>query len=207
MRAPAALVTALLLTAAAPAALAFEHKCPALGTEVRTTLLSPKSAPIRYDGQHDLWCLRTLAGKPLNSELGHMAFFPVTQRGSDAAQKYYGIAQELWPLAPGKTAVTMSARVSDGSSAAASDANSLMRTEFRVEPPRSLTVPAGTFTVVPIVYEVIGTGRNYHRGQYTYYYAPDLGTNAKFEYKVVHGSNANPPQSWELVSFKAPGNG
>jgi hypothetical protein len=204
MRAPAVLVTALIVLAA-PMALAVEHKCPPAGTEIRTTLLAASSKPIRSEGQEGLWCLRSLNGQPINSEIGHLSFFPRSQQASDAAREYSAAAAELWPLTPGKTASFQFRHTGDGSSAAADAGNYIHRVEFTVEPPRELTVPAGTFRVLPIVYDVRGTGKNYHHGRYTYYYAPDLATNVKFEYKIIQGSNARPPQPWELVSIKTPG--
>jgi hypothetical protein len=204
MRARAVLV-ATLVVMAAPAALAQGHKCPPAGTEVWTTLIPANGKPIRYEGQQDFWCLRTRDGKPINSELGHVAFYARANMGSESAMKLRDIAAQLWPLAPGKSATTVVRGVSDGSSAAAFVGQHIYRWEFNVEPAQSITVPAGTFTVLPIVQDVIGEGGNYHRGRYTYYYAPDLGTNVKFDYKVVHGSNGSPPQPWELVSIKTPG--
>lgn len=202
MRVGAVVVIGILTVPAA--VLAHDHKCPPAGTEIRTSTLAASSKPIRSEGQQGLWCLRSLNGQPINSEIGHLSFFPRDQMTSKAARDYSDAAAQLWPLTPGKTVSFQFQHTGDGSSAAANSGNFIQRIEFKVEPPRSVTVPAGTFQVLPIVYDVRGTGGNYHHGRYTYYYAPELATNVKFEYTIIQGSNARPPQSWELVSIKAP---
>jgi hypothetical protein len=188
---------------AAEPTLAYEHKCPAIGTEVRTTLI-PSGAPIRYDGANGLWCLRSRGGQPINSEFGHVRFYPRTMQGSDLSEKNLDAASQLWPLIPGTEISFPYNATGDGSSAGSTRTNNTYVTEITVGQPQRVTVPGGTYSAVPIEFLVRGQLGNYHQSSQTYYYAPELGTNVKYEYRLISGSAFDQPKSWELISIKPP---
>jgi hypothetical protein len=194
-------LASLALIGVRPAS-AFDHKCPAPGTELRTTLTS-SGAPIRYDGEQGLWCLRSRGGQPMHSELGHFRFFARTTAHDGLYDKYVDAANALWPLAPGNTARFLYQDIETGRGANATVGNFLYEHYITVEEARQISVPAGTFTVVPIVDELRGTGGNVHRSQLIFYYAPELGTNVKFEFRAINGVG-NEATPWELVSIKSP---
>jgi hypothetical protein len=197
-----AVLAGLGLIAAAPAARAYEHVCPAPGTEIVTTQFR---TPIRYEGQEGLACLRSQGGKPINNEIGHYRFYPRGGSSSELYGKYLAAAYQLWPLAPGKRTDFPYSAVGDGSSAGSTRNNHYYRAHLSVEAAREITVPAGRFEVVPIVLDIRGERGNYHHSRYTYFYAPALGTNVKFTYELVSGSSATGSTPWELVRYQAPG--
>jgi hypothetical protein len=191
------------LIGAWPAA-AFDHICPAAGTEVWTTLIPASGRPIRYDGQDGLWCQRSRGGQPTTSELGHIRFFARNAMDTDIRGKFLDAAQQLWPLTPGTNISFLYATASDGSSEGATQNNTFYRGELSVEFQRQIAVPAGTFSVIPIVYTIRGQQGNYHQSSYTYYYAPELGANVKFEYRLISGSSFDQAKSWELTRIRQP---
>jgi hypothetical protein len=203
IRARAAMVGAWLLVAL-PAA-AYDHNCPPAGTEVMTTEIQASGRPIRYEGQDGLWCLRSRGGRPISSELGHLGFFQRQGEHDDVFDKFLTAAAELWPITPGKETGFQYAGVSGGLGGGSQRDNRLYAFEFSVGDATRITVPAGTFMVVPIEILQRGTGGNYMALQSTYYYAPELGTNVKFDYRVVSGTGpTRAPAPWELVSIKPP---
>jgi len=197
------LAVLLLSAGAAQPASAFEHRCPAPGTEVRWSI-TPARAPIRYDGQDGLWCLRSYEGRPIESELGHFRFFARDAEHTEMYDKMLEAARELWPLEPGNHASFLYVDQADGANEAADVGSYFYQAEFSVGPPVVLSVRAGTYEALPISLDIFGQHQNTHHSQYVYYYAPDIGMVVKFEFHLVHGTLARQPRNWELVSIKLP---
>jgi len=208
-------VVAALWLLAAPPAFGFEHRCPAPGTELVTTAIQAANLPpIRYEGASGLWCLRSQGGKPIDSELDHFNYFPRDVAQIDLyerrvlREKSLRAAAALWPLVPGNHASFVYAYQEDLSGGGSISGRQFFFTQdLAVEMPRQIRVPAGQFLVIPIVVTIRGQGGQYHQSVRTYYYAPDLATNVKFEYRLVAGNQATPPPSWELVSIRQPATG
>jgi hypothetical protein len=73
-----------------------------------------------------------------------------------------------------------------------------------VETPRSIAVPAGTFSVIPIVVSMHADAPHHYGFQSTYYYAPELATNVKYDLRVTSGRGRRLGPPWELVSITLP---
>jgi hypothetical protein len=142
----------------------------------------------------------------MNSELGHFRFFARNATHDALYDKYVDAANALWPLAPGNTARFLYQDIETGRGASASVGNYLYEHYITVEDARQISVPAGTFIVLPIVDELRGTGGNVHRSQLVFYYAPELGTNVKFEFRAINGVG-NEATPWELTRIQAPSSG
>ncbi|HUA53487.1 MAG TPA: hypothetical protein VMB81_15055 [Candidatus Sulfotelmatobacter sp.] len=183
----------ILLSAVAQAE---DFKCPTPGLALRYS----DGGLLRYDGRDGFWCMRSrLNGKPFASELGHVAFYYRDRASGNEFDKWLNAVAELWPIAPGKSVSFIYQDVEGGDNAGSQRNSFIYARDVSVEPPRQITVPAGTFTVYPIVDILRGTGGNYHRSSRTYYYAPDLGANVKFEYRLISGGQVNQPKPWEVV--------
>lgn len=204
MRALAGVVIVGLGLLAAWPADAFEHRCPEPGTEVWTTEIPASSRPVIYEGQNGLWCLRSRGGQPINSELGHFRFRARNARTSDLFEKFDAAASALWPLYPGKRATFQFLGARAGSGEAADTSSQFYSIDITVDMQRQITVPAGTFSVVPIVVTQRGEKSGSYEGSETYYYSPELGTNVKFEFRLISGSILSPPKSWELARIRSP---
>jgi hypothetical protein len=176
------------------------HKCPAPGTTVNNSL----GGSFRYERQEGLWCLRTRNGRPAQAELGHMRFFDESRRSGEMYEKWLNTASEIWPIAPGKSTSFIYQGTETGMGANATLGNYIYAYETRVEPPIQVTVGAGTFTAYPIISVLRGTTGNVHRSEYVFYYAPEVGTNVKFEYRPINGVTKDPPPNWELVKITPP---
>ncbi len=187
-----------MLVVAAPAG-AEPFKCPAPGV-----VLKIGKDVLRYEGQDGLWCKRSMNGKPFASDLGHVAFYYRERASGDLYKKWAKAMAELWPIAPGKSVKFVYQGTDDGSSAGALVGSGIFEHEITVEVPRSITVSAGTFVVYPIVDMHRGVANNYHRSSRTYFYAPELGANVKFEFKLISGTLGNQPRNWEVGQVVAP---
>src|SRR5262249_12945764 len=126
---------------------------------------------------------------------------------TDVYEKFVAAAAELWPITPGKKITFVYTGVSDGSSGGATTNQHQYEVTILVDVPRGVKTPAGTFQAVPIQMTLKGQLGNYHHSTQTYYYAPALGTNVKYEYRLISGTSNNQPQSWELTSIRAPSQG
>ena len=197
-RALAVALTGVVLSAAPLRA--EEHKCPTPGLSVRYS----GGDVIRYESQEGLWCLRTRNGKPATSELGHVAWYFRDRASGDEYEKWLKAVVQFWPISPGKTITFTYLGTEDGSGPGAAFNRFFYAHDVTVEPPRQVTVGAGTFTVFPIVDIVRGTGGNHFRSSYTHFYAPELGTDVKFEFKLISGSIARQPSNWEIVAIIPP---
>jgi hypothetical protein len=224
-------VATTMLLASQANAIAEEHKCPVPGTEVMWT---ESREPVRYEGQEGLWCYRFSGGRQIPSELGHIRYFPRYQHNEayekalkaatelspiepgkkllfnfqnasgqtysgqilrdDVYDKFLKGASELWPIEPAKK-VTFNFK---------GQSDRAFSTTISVEQRETITVLAGTFTVLPLIVEIrnIG-GREYHVRR-SFYYSPDLGMNVKNDFQYFAG-NARPDESpSELISVKPP---
>jgi hypothetical protein len=177
-----------------------DFNCPPPGL----TLKISDGARLRYEGRDGLWCMRSLNGKPFASDLGHVAFYNRARAGGEEYNKWPIAVAELWPITPGKSVSFIYQGVESGGGAGATLNSQAYAHDVTVESPRQITVPAGTFTVYPIVDVLHGMAGNYHRSSRTYYYAPQLGANVKFEYRLLAGSQADQPKSWEVVAVIPP---
>jgi hypothetical protein len=196
-----ALLIAAALIAVPVVAAAAEHRCPAPGTEVRFSLAT---APLRYEGQDGLWCLRSVGGKPIHRELGHFRFFAANAERNELYDKTVAAAAQLWPIEPGKSVSYIYQATGGGAGGGGLIGSARYEVTVTVEPARAVTVPAGTFTAMPIVMNLRGTGSNYLSTLATYYYAPELGMNIKHEYRVVSGTGDAGDKPWEVVAITAP---
>ena len=194
-----AIVLAGILPAAA--AHAEDFKCPKPGLVLRYS----DGGALRHDGQDGLWCMRSrLNGKPYASAFGHVAFYYRDRARGNEYDKWQTAIPQLWPIAPGKSVSFVWQDVEGGDNAGSQRNSFIFARDVSVEPARQITVPAGTFTVYPIVDLMRGTGGNYHRSVRTYYYAPELGANVKFEYRLISGGQINQPKPWEVVEVIPP---
>jgi hypothetical protein len=195
----AAVVGGALVIAAPSRAEPF--KCPPPGT----TLKYSDGGALRHDGRDGMWCPRTTAGgKPFAAALGHVAFYNRDRASGDVYEKWLKAVAQLWPIEPGKSVSFRYQTAEDGSSANAFTGNITLEEEVTVEAPRSITVGAGTFVVYPLVILHKGVGTTYHRSSRTYYYAPELGANVKFEFRLISGSMGQQPKNWEVVAITPP---
>ncbi len=201
----AVMVGAALLGSVSSTAFAIDHACPPPGTEVNTTQTT--GTPIRYESQRGLFCLRSRGGRAINSELGHFRFFARTAPNTDLYEKYVRAAAELWPIVPGKKITFVYTGVGDGSSGGSTTNPHQYEVTIVVDVQRHVKTAAGTFVAFPIQMTLKGLRSNHHVSTQTYYYAPDLAINVRYEYRLVSGTSSNQPTSWELTRIRTPGQG